>query len=86
VKQRLQTLLKELHTELADTSAMDDQSRQELLQLAGEIEVSVGGEPSADAPSPDEQLQQAVLEFEAEHPRIAGILGQIADTLSKLGI
>lgn len=86
MKQRLQELLKELHTELADADAMDEQSRSELLKLAGEIEVTVGDDAADDVPTPEAQLQEAVLEFETEHPRVAGILGQIADTLSKLGI
>jgi hypothetical protein len=33
-----------------------------------------------------DQLQAAAVNFESEHPRIAGVLGNITDTLAKLGI
>ena len=32
------------------------------------------------------QLEQAALRLEAGHPRLAALLGQIADTLAKIGI
>ena len=86
MKQRLQELLDELHSELADSDATDAQTRSELLKLAGEIEAAAAADMSADEDGDDRPLQQTVLEFETEHPRISGILGQIADTLSKLGI
>ena len=85
MKQRLHELLQELHTELGNADAMDDQAREELRGLAGEIESAVGAETQV-IQGDVSQLQQSVLEFETEHPRISGILGQIADTLSKLGI
>jgi hypothetical protein len=85
VNQRLQQLLRELHTELGNSDSIDAESRRQLQDLAEDIETAVA---ASGAPEGEDgnQLQQAVLEFETEHPRIAGILGQIADTLAKLGI
>jgi Domain of unknown function (DUF4404) len=85
VNQRLQQLLRELHTELSNSDSIDAESRRQLQDLAEDIEAAVAasGVPEGEGGN---QLQQAVLEFETEHPRIAGILGQIADTLAKLGI
>jgi len=85
VNQRLQQLLRELHTELGNSDAIDAESRRQLQDLAEDIEAAVAAS-AVPAGEGDNQLQQAVLEFETEHPRIAGILGQIADTLAKLGI
>ena len=86
MKEKLHQLLDDLHGELADTGSLDEQAKQELRALAAEIGTAVGeGEDG----KPDEalgRLQAATLEFESEHPRIAGILGNIADTLAKLGI
>lgn len=82
MKKHLSGLLEELHAELADTGSLDDQARQKLRSLAQEIESAVGDEDT-DALS---RLESAALELETEHPRITGILANIADTLSKLGI
>jgi len=84
VKQRLHELLKELHVELQDSDALDDATREELRGLADEIEEAVGEESLADTAI--SRVEEVTVEFESEHPRIAGILGNIADTLSKLGI
>jgi glycogen synthase len=87
VNQRLQQLLQELHTELGKAGSIDAKSRQDLQTLAQDIEAAVAASgEAAPAGEGDNQLQQAVLEFETEHPRIAGILGQIADALAKIGI
>jgi len=86
VNQRLQQLLQELHAELGKSGSIDAKSRQDLQALAQDIEAAVAASAEAPAGEGDNQLQQAVLEFETEHPRIAGILGQIADALAKPGI
>ena len=84
MKQKLRQLLDELHTELADSDAMDSESREELVELAETI-AAVTEQP-VNNDDDTGQLEQAVLAFETEHPRIAGILSQIADALSRLGI
>lgn len=81
---RLQKLLHELHTELDNPEAIDAESRRQLQGLADDIQAAI--DSAGEAESDGNELQRAVLEFETEHPRIAGILGQIADALSKLGI
>lgn len=84
VRQRLQELLQELHGELQDSDALDDAARRQLRALADEIETAVGEESLADTALG--RIEAATVEFESEHPRVAGILGNIADTLSRLGI
>lgn len=87
MKQRLQELLEELHTELGSTEALDDQAKQQLRGIADEIEGAVG--PDEDKSLGSEalnQLEEAAVDFQTDHPRLAGILGQITDTLAKLGI
>jgi hypothetical protein len=88
LRNQLKNLLGELHAELKHAEAMDDKSRAELVKLAREIEESVGdaADESAGVTPHDSKLGLAVLEFEADYPRVSGILGQIADTLSKMGI
>ena len=88
MRNQLKNLLGELHAELKHAEAMDEKSRAELVKLAREIEESVGdtADESTDSTPHEGKLGQAVLEFEADYPRVSGILGQIADTLSKMGI
>lgn len=81
---RLQKLLQELHTELDKPEAIDAASRKQLQGLADDIQAAIDSTDEADGD--ENELQRAVLEFETEHPRIAGILGQIADALARLGI
>ena len=81
---RLQKLLHELHSELNNPEAIDAESRKQLQGLADDIQAAIDSTGSAEGG--ENELQRAVLEFETEHPRIAGILGQIADALAKLGI
>lgn len=84
-KQSLQKQLNELHDELASAADLDPQLRRQLREVADEIEARLG-----DRAQTEEDLQarvrQATVDFEAEHPRLAHILGDLADTLTKLGI
>ena len=89
MKQRLKELLNELHAELGGADSLDETSKQQLRDMADEIDAKIDARveaAEATVTDAESQLQTAVLEFETDHPRIAGILGQIADTLSKLGI
>ncbi len=87
MKQRLQELLDELHAELGDSTALDDDTKQELKTLAREIEASLADdEDQGVAAQAMDQIEAATVSFESEHPRLAGILSSIADTLARLGI
>lgn len=89
-RQALRKHLAELHDELASAGNLDPALRQQLRDVADDIE-SLLGEPS---PAPAaaaggqlrERLRLATVEFEAEHPRLAHVIGDVADTLTKLGI
>lgn len=78
--------LKKLHAELPSAAENLDENLHALLrEVAGDIEQIIGGE-SIEAKSGRERLEKLTVKFEADHPRLAHILGEIADTLSKLGI
>jgi len=83
--ERIHRLLAELHRELSGAGAMDAKSRRMLDDVVRDLEqLSPPGEPAPTGPT--EQLQEAALRLEAEHPRLATAVGALADTLSKLGI
>ena len=82
-REALRENLKKLHTELASVDNLDEELQTLLKQAADDIEQALGDEPRA---SGRPQLDELALRFEADHPRLSSILGEIADTLSKLGI
>ena len=87
-KERLRQLVSSLHDELERTPRVDAEDRDLLRDLTGDIEDLVGHEaPPVDTrDSAAEQLESAAVRLEAEHPRLAGILGEIVDALGRLGI
>jgi hypothetical protein len=85
-KEVLREDLKKLHAELPSAAAnLDDDLHALLLEVAGDIERIIGGDPAEAIPG-TERLEKLTVEFEADHPRLAKILGEITDTLGKLGI
>lgn len=77
--------LTRLHAELESVENLDEDTHALLRRAASDIE-KVLGDDEADAHSPRAQLNEIAVRFEAEHPRLASILSELADTLSKLGI
>jgi len=85
-KETLRKNLHELQAELTLTEQKLDTELHSLLRnVADDIEHLLGDEPTA-ARSGKEQLEEIALKFETDHPRIASIIGEVADTLSKMGI
>jgi hypothetical protein len=84
-RDRIKTLLTELHRELAGTRSMDPESRRLLDQVLQDV-ADLGAVPGAAPDSATARLQEAALRVEAEHPRLAAMLGTLGDTLAKLGI
>lgn len=89
-KKALEQRLSELHNELASASQLDPQLRALAKDVAGDIEKLLAEESDrAERSAADElreRVQQATVDFEAEHPRLAHVLNDLADTLTKLGI
>lgn len=83
---RLQKLLADLHRELSGATSIDPESRKMLDQVLADIRELTGKAPDEAEEGATAQLQEAALRLEAEHPRLAAALGQLGDTLAKLGI
>ena len=84
-REALRQNLTKLHAELASAEELDEDVRALLRQVAGDIE-EVLGDQSASPHSLQNRLEEATAKFEADHPRLANIIGELADTLSKLGV
>lgn len=88
-KNRVLESLRTLQAELADADQLDDQARDALKQVTTEIQRLLdGGQPVSrgDRESLSGRLQDAVLEFETEHPQLTGAVNQVAAALANLGI
>jgi hypothetical protein len=80
----LEVLLAELHKRLKQARSLDPEARQLLATVARDIENALeNDDASSVAPEPVEAL---AVQFEADHPSLAGVLRQILDTLGKAGI
>ena len=85
-KENLRVTLEKLRLELDSTvNSLDDQLHAALKEVADDIETALGDEP-VEVRSGKEQLQEMAVKFETDHPRLANILGELTDTLSKMGI
>lgn len=83
---KLRESLESIHRELADPKAVDEVNRTLLEQVAADIERVLDEE---DATTPDTvrgRIEKAAIDFEAEHPRLARVMNEIADTLGRMGI
>ena len=85
-REALRENLTKLHTELASVENLDEELHALLRSVAADIENVLGDEDAAATHSRRAQLEDVAVKFEADHPRLASILGELADTLSKLGI
>ncbi|NND36185.1 MAG: DUF4404 family protein [Gammaproteobacteria bacterium] len=87
-REKLQRLIATLQEELGSSQSIDEESRKALQQLIADVDEIASGDtpPSDDRASAAGQLEKVTLQFESEHPKLSMILGEIIDTLGKLGI
>ena len=84
-RKALKTNLEKLRSELADPGRLDEETRQQLADVAETIE-SLLREDSPDYRQARESVQDAAIRFEASHPAFARIMSEVTDALAKLGI
>lgn len=88
-KQHLQEKLEHLHAELRQVKSVDQDERQVLKQLSVDIQdlLEQSGEHEKHKyDSLSERLREGVEHLEASHPKITMLMGQVIDTLAKMGI
>ena len=80
----LQSLVGQLHAELARTGSVDAPSRELLTSALHDIEAALA---RSDDPAPARQrLGTLAARFEADHPTLVVTLRQLVDALGKAGI
>ncbi|WP_425396404.1 DUF4404 family protein [Aeoliella sp.] len=86
---QLRTELTKLHQELSTVDSVDDSTKEMLTTVMQDIVKVLSGEQTGESDAPQassENIRNMMSEFEAEHPKLAQALGQIADGLQNLGI
>ena len=83
----LDELLSTLRREMNALDIGDQDARQRLDELILDIETRVKDPSSATADvGLSGQLKASILKFEASHPRLAGVINDVVDKLSAMGI
>jgi len=83
----LEDSLNKLRAEIQALDIGDDAARERLEWLVREIEQTLANpdEQAADGTLGD-QLKASILSFEASHPRLAGVMNEVVEKLSHMGI
>lgn len=85
--EQLRNELTKLHQELSTVDSVDDSTKEMLTTVMQDIVKVLSGEHEGDASqATSENVRNLMSEFEAEHPKMAQALGQLADALANLGI
>jgi hypothetical protein len=87
--EHLQELLDALHREIEERGPLSPELRDRLGEVLGELRAAVEREASEreEESSPIvARIEDMALEFEAEHPTIAGTLNRLTHLLSSMGI
>jgi hypothetical protein len=85
--QHLDELLSALRREMNALDVGDRETRQRLDRLILDIETRVKDpNPVAVQAGLGGQLKASILKFEASHPRLAGVVNDVVDKLSAMGI
>nr|HET7859153.1 DUF4404 family protein [Caldimonas sp.] len=84
---RLEASLRTLRTEIAGLEPGDDDARRRLASLVGELESALADPARSDERRTlGEQLKSSILRLEAAHPRLAGVVNEIVESLGNMGI
>lgn len=85
--EKLRATLTELESELQNLDSVDEATREQLADAAAEIAAALRrGQRSEATTRAEDSLQGRLVEFEASHPQLAGIVTRLIDGLGQLGI
>jgi hypothetical protein len=85
--QDLQTLLRQLHTELGRARSLDPESRRLLDVVVDDLRRAGAAEPARlGSHATPGGMEALAVRFEVEHPAMAAALRRVADVLAKAGI
>jgi predicted component of type VI protein secretion system len=85
-RQKLRDTLSKLHADLAATPELNPETVSQLREVMADIENLLNESSSTQHETLSARLKEAMADFENSHPRLTATVGQLADTLSGMGI
>ena len=85
-RKKLEEQVEILRGQLEQEPPLSEEKREALEALIAKFELQLELEPATQTPSISDDVNQAVSEFDAEHPVISGTLRNIMITLGNIGI
>ena len=83
---QLPSLVRRLHEELASAPSLDEATKADLRDLAGDLERLAGGPGPESSHTLRGRLNEGVERFEASHPGVAKALANLIDALALYGL
>jgi hypothetical protein len=83
--EQLRSKLEHLQQQLAAADTLKPETREQLAEILSDVQRVLGG-TSGKGASISARLSEAALEFEEQHPTLAGTLASVIDALSRMGI
>ena len=84
-QQDLREQLEQLASEI-DQLTIDDQRKAQLQALVARVEQQLATDDDEEPRDLRDQLEEAVSQFEAEHPTLTGVMRRVLMTLSSMGV
>ena len=75
-----------MHARLGRATSLDSDARKHLTTALHDIEQALARQRQAAARPPKSRLEALAVQFEADHPAVAGVIRQLIDALSNAGI
>ncbi|WLH91944.1 DUF4404 family protein [Pseudomonas sp. FP453] len=85
-RKKLEEQVEILRGQLEQEPPLSEEKRTALEALIAKFELQLELEPATQTPSISDDVNLAAVEFESEHPLIAGTLRNIVTTLGNIGI
>lgn len=82
---KLRALVAELHARLKPGTSLDPDARKHLTTALHDIEQALARSDKPSGPLKS-RLEALAVQFEADHPAVAGVMRQLIDALSNAGI
>ena len=85
-RKKLEEQVEILRGQLEQDPPLSEEKREALEALIAKFELQLELEPATQTPSISDDVNQAAIELDAEHPVISGTLRNIMNTLGSMGI
>lgn len=83
----IEETVKKIEAAIAHANTADPRNKAELVALLNQLKSELQREKRSHIlKAVDEDLREAAIEFEASHPQLAAVIGEISSRLASIGI